>query len=114
MIEVMLNSFPVMAVIFWPLFGLYYSEGHILIKNWTYRVLLGHNTSPFKDVCRFIYLIEAKVALYVFNVLLNIPVPTYLLKTTVECLLGIESGTCNKASKREYYLFYIFKIFDTL
>jgi hypothetical protein len=45
-------------------FGLYYLEGHIFLKNWTYRVLLRHNTSPFKGACRFIYLKYAKAALY--------------------------------------------------
>jgi hypothetical protein len=34
------------------------------------------------------------VGLYVFNGLLNMPVPTYLMKRTVERQLGIESGSC--------------------
>jgi hypothetical protein len=51
----LVNSFHVMAVNKRPLFGLYYSEGHVLLR---------HNTTSFKGACRFIYLIEAKVALY--------------------------------------------------
>jgi hypothetical protein len=49
-----INSFPVMAVNKRPLFGLYYSEGHILTKNWTKRVLLRHHTNSFKDARLFI------------------------------------------------------------
>jgi hypothetical protein len=44
--------------------GVIFSKGHISHKNWPKRLLLGHNTTSFKGACRFIYLIEAKVALY--------------------------------------------------
>jgi hypothetical protein len=46
-----INSFHVMAVNKRPLFGPYYSEGHILIKNWTKRFLLRHNSTSFKRMC---------------------------------------------------------------
>jgi hypothetical protein len=50
------NRIPAMVPLAALYFGLYYLEGHIFLKHWTYRVLLRHNTSPFKGACRFIYL----------------------------------------------------------
>jgi hypothetical protein len=72
------NSFRAMAVILRPLLGVHFIRGHISLKNWTICPDFSHDTSSFKDTCLPIYLIEAKVALYVFNGLLNMPVPTYL------------------------------------
>jgi nitrate reductase NapE component len=91
------NSFRAMAVILWPLLGVHFFRGHISLKNWTICPLFSHDTSTFKDTCLLIYLMEAKVALYVFNVLINMPVPTYLMKRIVERQLGIESGSCSSA-----------------
>jgi hypothetical protein len=59
-----------------PLFGVLSLRGHISLKNWTQRVILRHSRSPFKRMCLFMYLIEAKVTLYVFNGVPNMPVPT--------------------------------------
>jgi hypothetical protein len=44
--------------------GVSFFKGHISLKNWPKRFLLGHDTSSFKDTCLFIYLKYAKVALY--------------------------------------------------
>jgi hypothetical protein len=44
--------------------GVIFSKGHISNKNWPKRLLLRHDKTSFKGACHFIYLIEAKVALY--------------------------------------------------
>jgi hypothetical protein len=54
--DCLINRIPAIVPLATLYFGLYYLEGHIFLKNWTYRVLLRHNTSPFKGACRFIYL----------------------------------------------------------
>jgi hypothetical protein len=54
--DAIVNRIPAMVPLAALYFGLYYLEGHIFLKHWTYRVLLRHNTSPFKGACRFIYL----------------------------------------------------------
>jgi hypothetical protein len=53
-----------MAVILRPLLGVNFFRGHISLKNRTYCPLFKHDTTSFKGACRFIYLIEAKIALY--------------------------------------------------
>jgi hypothetical protein len=88
------NSFHAMAVNKRPLLGVHFFRGHISLKNWTICPPFSHDTSSFKDTCLLTYIIEAKVALYVLNGQPNMPVPTYLMKRTVERQLGIESDSC--------------------
>jgi hypothetical protein len=45
-----------------------FSKEHISHKNRPKRLLLSHDTTSFKGACRFIYLIEVKVALYGPNI----------------------------------------------
>jgi hypothetical protein len=76
--------------IFWGPF----SKGAFIPQKWDMLPPFSHNSSSFKDIC---FLIKLKVlpgSLYVFNGLLNMPIPTYLMKRTVERQLGIESGLC--------------------
>jgi hypothetical protein len=67
---------------------------HISLKNGTFCPLFSHDTNSFKDTCLYIYLKEAKVALYVLNGQPNMPVPTLFRPLTVERQLGIKSGSC--------------------
>jgi hypothetical protein len=87
-----LNSFHVMAVILRPCFGVVFLKGHISLKNWTQRVLLRHDTTSFKRTCFLITLKVLLDGLYVFNGQPNIPVPTYLLKRTVEIWMHTKSA----------------------
>ena len=59
-----INSFPVMAPISAPLFGLHILKGIFSLKNGTKIVLLIMRTSPFKGTCLFIYSVEDSFALY--------------------------------------------------
>ena len=53
-----------MAVHVRPLFGVYYSEGEISLKNGSKIVLLRDSTSPFKGACLFTYSMEVLLTLY--------------------------------------------------
>jgi hypothetical protein len=70
---------PLAALYFWVNF----SKGRFSLKNGTICPLISHDTSSFKDTCLLIYLIEAKVALYVFNGQPYIPVLNNNRKRTV-------------------------------
>jgi hypothetical protein len=87
------NSFHVMAVNKRPTFGVIFLKGHISLKNWPKRLLFRHDTNSFKGACLFTYLKEAKADLYGPHLHCYKPVPTYFMKRTVECLLGIKSGS---------------------
>jgi hypothetical protein len=86
-----------MAVILRPSFGVLFLKGHISLKNGTCCHLFSHDSSSVKDTCFLIKLNVLPGGLYVFNRLLNMPVPTYLMKRTVERQLGIESGSRSSA-----------------
>jgi hypothetical protein len=83
-----------MAIILPPLLGVHFFRGHISLKNWTICPPFSHDTSSFKNMCLLTKLKVLPGGFYVFNGLLNMPVPTYLMKRTVERQLGIESGSC--------------------
>jgi hypothetical protein len=44
--------------------GVLFLKGHISLKNWPKRLLLGHDTTSFKHICFLIKKKEANVALY--------------------------------------------------
>jgi hypothetical protein len=70
------NSFQAMAPLTGPKKGVHFLGEHISLKNGTFCPLSSHDTSSFNDTFLLIYLIEAKVALYVLNGQPNMPVPT--------------------------------------
>jgi hypothetical protein len=72
-----------MAVNTRPFFGVISLKGRFSLKNWTQKVILRHSESLFNRMCFLVNLKVLPGGLYVSNGLLNIPVPTYLLKTTV-------------------------------
>jgi hypothetical protein len=53
-----------MAPILAPLLGFLFFQGHIFLKNRSYRPLLRASTSPFKSTCLLIRLKEVPDALY--------------------------------------------------
>jgi hypothetical protein len=65
-----------MAPLTGPEKGVHFLGEHISLKNVTFCPFFSHDTSSFKDTCLLIYLIEAKVALYVLNGQPNMPVST--------------------------------------
>jgi hypothetical protein len=79
-----INSFHAIAVNIRPSFGVLFLKGRFSLKNGTYCPLFSHDTTFFKGTCLSIYLKVLPEDLYVFNRQPDIPVPTYLLKTTVE------------------------------
>jgi hypothetical protein len=102
-----------------------FSKGYIFLKNWTYKVLLRHNTSPFKGACRFIYLKYAKAALYGPHLHCHKPIPTQFRPLTYFSAVGnrtrqeveVQNVTVSRGAKcypRRKYLVYIFRIFDTV
>jgi hypothetical protein len=50
------NRTPAMMPLVALYFGVYYSEGHISLKNWTYCPLLRESATPFKSTCFLIKL----------------------------------------------------------
>jgi hypothetical protein len=66
-----------------PTFGVTFLKGCFSLKNLPQRVLLKHNTTPFKDTCFLIYSKEVPFALYGPHLKRYKPVPTYLMKRTV-------------------------------
>jgi hypothetical protein len=62
-----------MAPISAPILGSLF-KGAFLPQKWDDLPPFSHDTSSFKDTCLLIYLIEAKVALYVLNGQPDMPV----------------------------------------
>jgi hypothetical protein len=83
-----------MAPILAPILGVHFFRGHISLKNGTFCLLISHDTSSFKDTCFLIRLKVIPDGLYVLNGKPNMPVPSLFRPLTVECQLGIESGSC--------------------
>jgi hypothetical protein len=83
-----------MAPLTGPKKGVLFLRGHISLKNGTFRPLISHDTSSFKDTCFLIRLKVLPDGLYVLNGQPNMPVPTLFRPLTVERQLGIESGSC--------------------
>jgi hypothetical protein len=81
-----------MAVILRPRFGVLFSKRHISLKNGTYCPICSHDTTFFKGTCLLIKLKVLPDCLYVFNGQPDIPVPTYLLKITVEIWMHTKSA----------------------
>jgi hypothetical protein len=79
----LLNRIPVMAPILAPTFGVTFLKGR-------FSLILRQSESPFKGTCFLIKLKVLPSGLYVFNGQPNMPVHTYLMKTTVQCLVGFE------------------------
>jgi hypothetical protein len=80
----MINSFHVMAVNKRPSFWSPFFKRCFSLKNGTYCPLFSHDTTFFKDTCLLIKLKQLPSCLYVFDGQPDMPIPTYLLKTTVE------------------------------
>jgi hypothetical protein len=67
-------------------------KGRFSLKNGTYCPLFSHDTTFFKRTCFLIRLKVLPDGLYVFNGQPDIPVPTYLLKRTVEIWMHTKSA----------------------
>jgi hypothetical protein len=65
---------------------------HISLKNGTYCPLFSHDTTFFKRTFFLTWLEVLPDGLYVFNGQPDIPVPTYLLKRTVEIWMHTKSA----------------------
>jgi hypothetical protein len=89
-----LNRIPVMAPILAPILGVHFFRGHISLKNGTFCPFSSHDSSSFKDTCLFIYLKEAKVALYGPHLHWRLHRLFHNCPKHVVCQLGIDSGSC--------------------
>jgi hypothetical protein len=91
------NRTPAMMPLAAPLLGLYYSEGYISLRKWTYRPLLRESTTLFKSTCFLINRIQAMVPLTapLFGVILRGHIS---LKNRTYCPLLRESASLLKST----------------